>query len=78
MLFLVVCCLLFTVLCLSFFLSLSFVVYGSLSLMCALLFAVSSVDVVSVGCWLFVGLAVVALVTVVVVAGLFLRDLVVF
>ena len=46
--------------------------------MCALLFAVSSVDVVSVGCWLFVGLVVVALVTVVVVAGLFLRDLVVF
>ena len=72
MLFLVVCCLLFTVLCMSFFLRLSFVVDGSLSLMCAVLFAVSSADVVSVGCWLFVGLVVVALVNVVVVAGLLL------
>ena len=40
--------------------------------MFALLCVVRFVDVVSVGCWLFVGLVVVALVTVVVVAGLFL------
>ena len=69
---LVVCCLLLTVLCLSFFVRLWFVVYGSLTLMCAVLFAVSSADVVYVGCWLFVGLVVVAFVNVVVVAGLLL------
>ena len=40
--------------------------------MCALLCVVRSVDVVSVGCWSFVGLVVVALVNVVVVAGLLL------
>ena len=40
--------------------------------MFALLCVVRFVDVVSVGCWLFVGLVVVALVNVVVVAGLLL------